>query len=341
MKTNRIIIWIIISIVLTSCFSKNYRIFTRVERNGSCIGEFHEIKDTVDTGFLSHFHSSGWKISQTDTVISDRNKKSVMLGKKFKSVEELSADTSRQWYRLIPEEALKKRFRWFYTYYSFTAVYPEVTVKGRVPIEKYLNRDEQNFYLRGDMSAYRGLNGIYLKEKFDDIEEQFIKWYNQTVYEENIDIILQFADDFHSKFFDVKDSLYSINKSQIKIEYMSPPMMDDVCKWLDSFFDTDYFSKLYYENAGKMDGMFDERMKAADELLNYDIQYELTLPGTIITTNADTHNDGLLAWKINMLKFLADDYTLTAESRAANVWAFAVTLLLIAFSVYCLGTRRK
>ena len=345
MKTYHIIICIIISFVLASCFSKNYRIITRIERNGSCQGEYLEIRDSINSNLFSHFHSSGWEISHSDTILSDnvsiKTRKNVRISKNFKSVEELSADTARRWYRLTPKESLKKHFRWFYTCYVFTAVYPEVTCKGSVPMEKYMNRDEQRFYLQGDMSAYRGMNGWELREKIDEIEEQFMKWYYRTIYEESFDIILQFAAaDFRLKLPAVKDSLYSINKKQLLYKEMVPPTIDDICKWLDSFFVADCFSKLYFENGSKMNDMFEAKMKEVNELLNYGIQYELTLPGTIITTNADMQNDGLLAWKINMLKFLAEDYILTAESRTVNVWAFAVTLLLLVFSVYCFSRKK-
>jgi len=114
----------------------------------------------------------------------------------------------------------------------------------------------------------------------------------------------------------------------------------DICKWLDIFFATDYFSKLYVENKNKMEEISDERTKEVNELTKYVTQYELTMPGTILTTNADRQNDGLLSWQINMLKFLADDYILTAESRTVNVWAFAVTLLLLVFSVYCFSRKK-
>jgi hypothetical protein len=65
------------------------------------------------------------------------------------------------------------------------------------------------------------------------------------------------------------------------------------------------------------------------------------MSGKLMATNSDLQTDGTLIWKINMLKFLADDYTLTAKSRTANIWAFVITLLLIVFSVYCFTKNRK
>ena len=337
MKTNQIIIWSIISMMLTSCFNHNYKMITHVNRDGSCRGEFHEIADSLNPTTSLYWNASGWEISQTDTLaehyMSLKNRKNINVSKKFKSVEELSADTTRLWYCLIPKESLKKRFRWFYTYFAFTAVYPEVTNKGRVPMEKYLNKDEQKFYLQGDMSAYRGMNGFELKDVVDDIGDRFWGWYNRSLYEEYFDVIQQYADmDYRLQLPAMKDSLYSVHAKQLEDEFLMP---DEICKWIDKFFATDHFSKLYAENRGEMNDILSERTKETDELIKYNIQYELTLPGKLITTNADWQNDETLVWKINMLKFLTDDYTLTAESRVVNVWAFVVTLLLIVFSAYC------
>ena len=335
MKINKIIIWSIISIVLISCNSENYRIITRIDRDGSCQREIHVIADTISDNFPYDL-SYGWKISQTDTVVkehlSEKIKKVIKISKKFNSAHELFADLRSDIIFPNPKESLKKRFRWFYTYYAFTAVYPEVTDKGRVPMEQYLNKEEQKLYLQGDMSAYRGMNGTELKEILDELEIRFWKWYSRSVYEECFDIILNFADtDFRSQLSVVKDSLYFINAEQID----DVPGMSKICTMLDNFLATDHFSKLYAENEQEMDDMIEERTNTTNELYKMNIQYELALPGKIMTANTDLQNDGVLEWNVNLFKFLADDYTLTAESRVANIWAFVVTLLLVVICVCC------
>jgi len=47
----------------------------------------------------------------------------------------------------IPTEQLKKRFKWFYTYYIYTATYKELPDKGPVPLDKYLNKETGKFEL--------------------------------------------------------------------------------------------------------------------------------------------------------------------------------------------------
>ena len=337
MKTNRMIIGLAIVLVCTSCISKKYGTITRVDRDGSLYREIHTItSDSILSELFPYPLSSGWEITQTDTVVnkygSPKNEKFVKISRKFKSMDELSSGLRCDMIFPVPKESLKKRFRWFYTYYAYTATYPEVTDKGSVPMDQYLNKAEQKFYLQGDLSAYRGMTGMELKEELDDIEARFMEWYAQTMYEENLGVILHFAEtDFRLKLPAAKDSVYSMNEKQMK----DIPSLSDVCTMLDRYFSTNHFSKVYAENEQEMNNMLDERTKVTNQLMEYEILYELTLPGKIMTSHAAVQNEGTLTWKINLFKFLADDYILSAESRAVNIWAFAVTLLLIVFSGYC------
>ena len=335
MKTNKFIILSIISIALTSCFSENYRIITQVNRDGSCQREILFKADSIPEQFPYDI-SSGWKIDEKDTIVkkylSEKTEKNFIISKKFNSVKELSDGLQHDRVFPTPKESLEKRFRWFYTCYAFTAVYPETTDKGRVPMDKYLSKARQKFYLQGDFSDYRGMNGYELKMELDVIETAFMKWYARSMYEECFDVILHYADnDDRSQLPAVKDTLYFLHEKKMGEE----PRLNEVCTALDLYFVTDRFSMLYAGNATEMDNMFEDRTKIIGILMEFNIRYELMLPGKIMTANTDLQNDGVLAWNVNLLRFLTDDYTLNAESRTANVWAFAVTLLLIVFSLYC------
>ena len=335
MKTIKFIILSTISILLVSCFSANYKVVTHINRNGS---GWREIQTTVSksdsiTDLFPYNLSNGWKILQMDSA----DKKNVKISKNFNSIENLSTDLRSDKIFPVAKESLQKHFRWFYTYYDFKAIYSEIKEKGDVSLDKYLNKTEQKFYLQGDMSAYKGMNGIELQNVLDDIERRFMKWYQRSIYEENFDVILYFSDvDFQSKLTAVKDTLYSIYdlEKQENIDFK------DVCAALDKYFSTDIFTKLLNQKEKEMHNMLDERQKTVEALLNYNIQYQIALPGKILSSNTDLTKDGVLKWNVNLYRFLADDYTLTAKSRTTNYWAFAVTLLLILFSLYAL-IRKK
>jgi len=48
-----------------------------------------------------------------------------------------------------------------------------------------------------------------------------------------------------------------------------------------------------------------------------------------LQTNAPIIESGTLKWKVDGFRLLFDDYTLTAEYRVANRWAFVLTGLLV------------
>ena len=68
------------------------------------------------------------------------------------------------------------------------------------------------------------------------------------------------------------------------------------------------------------------------EAFYHAIQFELTMPGRLLTSNAKVQKDSLVIWKIDGFRLLADDYVLTAESRVINYWAFRD--YLIYYSAY-------
>ena len=52
------------------------------------------------------------------------------------------------------------------------------------------------------------------------------------------------------------------------------------------------------------------------------------MPGQLITTNTTLHEGETPYWKIDAYRLLPGDYTLEAQSRVPNIWAFIVTGLL-------------
>ena len=76
--------------------------------------------------------------------------------------------------------------------------------------------------------------------------------------------------------------------------------------------------------------------------LVYAVQFELFMPGRVVSTNAAMQKDESLIWKVDAFRLLDSDYMLVAESRVVNYWAFGITLLLILLiGGYCWRLYRK
>ena len=64
------------------------------------------------------------------------------------------------------------------------------------------------------------------------------------------------------------------------------------------------------------------------------ISYELVIPGEVINTNASIIKSDTLVWKVNEMRLLFDDYTLTAEYRVINSWAIIIVALLLIVAIW-------
>ena len=184
MKTNYFIMAMLLLLSVTSC-STYYRMSSRIEKDGSM---YREIYAQGDSAFLAgdKTHNpflfqpdANWQLVNLDSTIKFNfwgeeeklnvkacQKISVTDGEYFtvaKSKEHLNS-------MAIPMEQLKKKFRWFYTYYIYTATYKELQDKGPVPLSDYLNKEEQIIWFHGNDDAFRGMNGIEMNDKLDKLE---------------------------------------------------------------------------------------------------------------------------------------------------------------------------
>ncbi|MDR0835912.1 MAG: hypothetical protein LBN11_04945 [Tannerella sp.] len=206
MKTiyQKITIWIVTGVAVIgiySCSSTNFRIITTIRPDGSCLREIYTKGDSAflagdwsENPYLFRLDSS-WRI--TPAVDNHyEHEYNVKIAKTFHSIDEISSGLQfdKDLRPLVaPEETLQKRFRWFYTYYSFKTVYPTIPVQPPVPIDRYLDKSEQKMWFQGDFSAYAGMNGGELKDVLDDIEKRFGIWMDSLNIEKggNLDSIVE------------------------------------------------------------------------------------------------------------------------------------------------------
>jgi hypothetical protein len=306
---------------LSAC-STTYLISTDIARDGSTTRELTEKRGTNKEPFLSDFDDT-WTVNINDSV--------TMMKKKTRNIGQLSEGfTFKEQNRPLatPVESLKKRFRWFYTRYDFKAVYPEITDKGEIPLNSYLDAPTAALWFRGDISAFRGMNGVELKETLDEADEAFARWFGRSIYEIYSDVVAEFTQDdqLSRRLAAEREKVFADNKKIIEPFELT---IEEVCGILDNHFSTGYFAKLYDENKTAMESRAEELTKTI-KLFETDILYSLAMPGEVVSTNGSLSSDGRLEWKVDGWRILASNYTLEASSRVPNYWAWIVTLLAIA-----------
>ncbi|MDR1091317.1 MAG: hypothetical protein LBL79_09600 [Prevotella sp.] len=350
MKTIKITLIALASILMASCESY-YRVVTTLDSDGKA---YREIYTKGDSAFIAGdmsknpylFDISDWDIVRLDTVnkydffgkeaeINVKVKKTVasidLFSKSLRYGEDKKSFAA-------PEESLSKKFRWFYTNYKFAGVYKKVTCEVPVSIDKYLTKEEQKIWSQGDFSKYKALNGSELNDRLGDLESKFMEWYSRNSFEMSLTGIKKYSD---KNIPDTdKDIIYKqiLAYDQTAYPDITP---ESICKAMDMFYKTNSYSRLYDSQKEEIDKVFDEADSFINILGNV-IRYELVVPGEIIESNSPMISSGILTWKIDGVRLLFDDYTLTAEYRIVNVWAFIVSGLIVVIAIFsCLLLMKK
>lgn len=346
MKTNYFIIAMLLILSMTSC-GTYYRMTSRIERDGSM---YREIYAQGDSAFLAgdKTHNpflfqldANWQLVNLDSTIKfnfwgEEEKLNVKACQKLSVADgeyfTVAKDKEHLSPMAIPVEQLKKSFRWFYTYYTYTATYKELQNKGPIPLDNYLNKEEQIAWFHGNDDAFKGMNGIEMNDKLDKLEAKFGDWYNRSLYEINWEVIHHFASQqgdtaYVHRLEELKQSVYKKHSSE-RDGSLEEADLEEVCSLFDKTCSTMYFSDLYHTNKEMMDALCEKKINIA-EIFYQAIQFELTMPGRLLTSNAKVQKDNLVIWKIDGFRLLAGDYVLTAESRIINYWAFGITLCIL------------
>lgn len=331
---------------LISCTS-NYRMTTRISPNGEVEREVYAQADSISrTDMPNPFlfqTSNGWEVEVlTPAVKQNFFGKEETMNIKARRILHSSDGLSffspqEEWMRplAVPHEKLEKHFRWFYTYYTYTCTYPEITEKGPVPLSKYLNEQEQALLFLGNMDGYQGMNGIELKEELDNIGDKFQQWLYRSLFELSYEVVTEFLHEtgdtlYLPRIINEKEAVFKADSRKSEGIDCSPQYL---CELLDKQYKTSAFDSLFHQNKARIEQSFDKKCITI-ELFNYQIKFELEMPGKLLLANTTLKENGVPVWKVDAYRLLTGNYTLKAESRTVNVYAFCLTGLFILLAGY-------
>ncbi len=367
MRTNNYLSTVVLGLIaacLTSC-GNYYRITSRIHSDGSMYREVFALGDsTFMAGNMNHspfFFSidSGWKLTRLDSTVSfnfwgEQRNLNVKVSRTLAQVGVPCFETvqGKEFMKplVMPHESLKKQFRWFYTYHTYKAVYEELPYKGPVPLDRYMTKEEQQIWFKGDKQACAGLNGMELNSRLDDIQSSFWQWYNKTQFELCYETINEFVslqkekEQFVNTLDTCKETVY--NKFFAKMDSeMEEISLEAVCRHFDEQVKTAFFMALYQDNKAKMEATLEEKSKTI-QLFDYTIWFEVFMPGKVLAVNEAgiVQKSDAIVWKVDAFRLLSGEYVLRAESRTVNYWAFAISILtaiLVGIGCWKLSKRRS
>ena len=327
----------IVALMITSC-DKNATMVTEINSDGTCTRQ-------VSTGDDCIIYDDLWEeVVPQDTA----DQKKLTLRRSFSSVEEMAANPILSVYGepLRSEASLQKRFKWFYTDYTFTETFAGWGDHFDIPITKYLSQDEASFMWTGYPNLTEGMTGIDMIDKLDKVQESLEYWEYAIVYNCYDKLISNHYEDIvnppvnREVFISLRDSIvdYGVKNgydefSEIKI------LLKDYFK--SDAYNVFYCSKENDDVKDEYDAEFDSYFGPVSEIIFLKAPYCLKMPGRVTDAGRGTLADGVIQYRFEGGFLVAGDYTITASSRVANVWAFILSTAIILLALLSLLYRRK
>lgn len=353
-----------------SCNTADHHMYTRINDDGSCYREFR--RWSPDSAFVAGDTSknlfpvridSTWKMSIYGKHVNDSIPKQIdkqyyfshmhdsafkaylTIRKDYSSVKNM-AETFRfynsPWDSVRPLLSWNAKFRWFYTYYEFSETYPLQNPFTTIPVENYLSREEIVTLYGQRSDLYKGKIGIEIRDMLNDMESRSNAWLNRSVYEENYGFLLRHYRSLKdipvdsTAFFLAKDSAYN----RFGRDTLLPDVTDKLDSVLNTQFSTRYFTE-FNPIQGDLEKIYEKEFPDYTKSFGMELDYQLTMPGKALETNASFINGDTLKWKLDQYRFFFTDYTLQAASRKPNYWAFAVTAIIVILSALTFLVKRK
>lgn len=277
----------------------------------------------------------------------DRNSKDgilVLARRDYTSVEEMDQlfrfKKTNEWSKLNVKHTLDIKFRWFYSYYTYKETYPKIQTGFEIPIEKYMTKDESMFWFTGQPNILQGMNGIEIGEYMHKLEAGYNKWFQHNLWNDEYKALISNYDKLSNKPVS-KESLAILRDSIFDSKVKSDKDFD-MMEVLNDFFKTKAFSPLWERENSPL-GKFEENYKSGFiEVFERPIDYKLMLPGKTIQSNDAVVHGDTLCWNLSAYRMIPADYTIEAQSRITNVWAFVLSgiALVVAIGGFVLKFKR-
>ena len=316
----------IAALMVTSC-DKNVIMVTEINRDGTCTRQ-------VSTGDDCLLDDESWEeVAAQDTA----DQKKITLRRSFSSVEEMAANPilKASGRPIRSNASLDRKFKWFYTDYTFTESFLSWADQFDEPLTKYMSAEEAGFMWTGYPNLVEGMTGIDMVDYLDALQEGLEHWEYRIVTGCQLKTIANHYEDIPNtpvskkEFISLKDSIMEFGYENCYDEF------EDVKGLLKDFFKSDAFTCFF---------------KDYEEVLNSDLgntveiafiktTYILKMPGRVTDPGRGTLAEGTIQYRFEGGFLVPGDYTITASSRVPNVWAFiisaAVILLALLSLLYC------
>lgn len=225
--------------------------------------------------------------------------------------------------------SFEKQNRWFYTYVQYRDTYRALNLFSAIPKEQYFTKEDFEFIdrLPGEGTPISKADSLYLarlNEKIFDlygsrtIFEEFYQHLVSTMRTHNVptqwqDTVIRKKEHLYQLFADVandEEDLLSI------VDNLNIPLPVDARRSMQQ----------------KIEDI-EKRLEFLSEAYSGKYVHSITMPWSVVESNADSVIDNKLLWRPPVVKFLLSDYTMSATARKMNVWAVVASVVIIVVTI--------
>ena len=310
---------------LSGC-KEEYKTTTKINDDGSCeriiIAKIDSAR-LLKGAFLVP-HDNSWKPEYK--TLSRDTQKVFIVHKNFDDVNKIN-DEYKDSDKVGIEIKFEKKFRWFFSYLTYTETYKSYNRFNRIPVESFLTKEEYGKLESGD-------TGKVLSKKLD-------KFMEENLFEE-------FFQQFVSKVKDKKDSPVSMDLLDEKKNELRDSLLagsgeiKSILRSMKNVFKSENI-KMYEPDIEEIMKDINSKLERMSGIEG-DYTNEVIMPGIILNTNANTLEGNKASWKFNQDRFCFIDHVMSVESRITNIWATYVTgafFLIIVILLLITGFRKS
>lgn len=293
----------------------------------------------------SHLPAASNKSWENEWVKIEDDKYKLILSKSFNNVksfnEDLNPEDSLPAIRL--NATLKKRFRWFFSYFDYQENLLPNNPFQRVDWKEYLNEDEVE--LIGMDEELRENDPRFIDStNYKTIEIKFEEYLYRSSFEEFYQLFLLAA--IETPGSEISKNLLYSNKEAIfqKLKNNNKGIADFISAFKTQLGDQEV-EQIITQNPDYFE-YFNYKMDFFDECLDDNYYFNIKMPGLLLGTNSEEIKGSLLSWEVDFFDFYFNGLSMKAESRIVNMWAVIISgvivlVLLIGLIVTTLGLSRS
>jgi len=293
---------------------------------------------SINKNFIGIGSKTGWDVivvKKDSTQNTDQGKFILTFTKHFNSAAEVNQDLSTHSDTLFcVTSQFDKKFKWFYTHIRYSDTYGAIN-RLQYPITDYFTQEDFNFINRlpAEGNPISRADSLYLDRLNDKIFEVYGTKALFEAYYNGLTSLLK-SENQHAWI----DTLRN-HKEEIFDSMENGKDVDDLS------------AILVMAGIPKLPIAEEKILRLRDEIealtnfissaSNGKYIHSITMPYSLIYSNADSVAGNTLFWKPSSIKFLLKDYEMVGEARTPNVWAIAVSIGFILLSVALIFRKKN